>query len=101
VERAADLEVAEVSYFKLRWAGPDGHKLLGTKEKHGIKEIQGKKSGEMEEINSKAEKTAMEKERNAQRTRSHAAHETACRGFLLSRTRISSLHFLIRQISRN
>jgi len=32
----------------------------------------------MEEINSKAEKTAMEKERNAQRTRSHAAHETAC-----------------------
>ena len=36
----------------------------------------------MEKINSKAEKTAMEKERNTQRPRSHAAHGTACRGFL-------------------
>jgi len=36
----------------------------------------------MEEINSKAEKTEMEKERNTQRPRSHAAHGTACRGFL-------------------
>jgi len=42
----------------------------------------------------------MEQERNAQRTRSQVAHGTACRGFLLSRTRISSWHFLIRQISR-
>ena len=78
------------------WAGPAGHKQLGTKEKHGIKKIQGKKSGEMEEINSKAGKTAMEQERNP----SARARETACRGFLLSRTRNSSWHFLISQISR-
>jgi len=28
--------------YRLRCAGPDGYKQLGTKEKHGIKKIQGK-----------------------------------------------------------
>jgi len=32
-----------VLLYKLRWAGPDGHKQLGTKERHGIKKIPGKK----------------------------------------------------------